>query len=427
MAKIFPFRGYRYSPEAGPADRLLTQPYDKISPEMQANYYQASPHNFVRLIKGQEKPGDDAAHNVYTRAAADLEDWIRQGVLVQEPEPAFYPYFQEFEHPETGQVFERRGFIGLTEAVGYEKKVVHRHERTHSGPKLDRLRLTRHTKAHFGQLFMLYDDPEFAVDRQLDEMAAIPPLLEVRDEFGVRHRLWKITDPSRLGEMQHAMESKNLLVADGHHRYETALAYARENPGLAGAGKVMMTFVNLRSPGLVVLATHRLLDGLPGFSSDDLLRRAAPFFEIEPLASAAQLLEHLDSAPRDRSTIGLAADAGNTHCLLRVRPEAADELLAGSSELERQLDVVILHKLLLAKCLDVSEEDVRELKNIRYQRGARDAIKEVHAGRTQLAFLLRPVSARQVAGIAFAGSVMPQKSTDFFPKLLSGLTTYRLG
>ena len=426
MAKIFPFSAYRYSSQAGAISELVTQPYDKISPDMQEGYYSASPHNVIRLIKGKEEPSDDDSKNVYTRAAATLEDWISSGVLEQEPQPALFPYFQQFGHPETGKPFVRKGFIGLTQAVDYSAGIVHGHELTHSGPKLDRLQLTRHTRAHFGQLFMLYDDPESVIDAALDRAAAGPPLISVSDEFGVTHTVWRINDPAEITEIQAAMETKKLLVADGHHRYETALAYAKENPGIPGADKVMMTFVNMSAPGLVVLATHRVLGGLRGFDGEAILSKGAEFFDIERLDSAVELQQRLEGAAAGRCAIG-AVLQGNPPCLLTGKKMAIDRALDSLTPQERGLDVVVLHALLLNKVLGVSEEDVKELKHIRYVRGSQAAVSEVQNGLAQAAFLLRPVSVHDVAEVSFSGKVMPQKSTDFYPKLLAGLTIYRFG
>ena len=432
MAKVFPFRAYRYTPKAGDPNHLVTQPYDKITPELQQRYYDASPYNFVRLTKGREEPSDNGGRNVYTRAADRLQAWINDGILAPDDEPSFYAYFQEFVHPETKEVCVRKGFIGLTEALPYEARVVHGHELTHSGPKLDRLQLTRHTKAHFGQLFVLYDDPDHVVDTQLAKAEEHSPLLFVEDEFGVRHTLWKIDEPHAVTAIQAAMEPKKLLIADGHHRYETALAYARENPDLAGADKVMMTFVNMRQEGLVVLATHRVLSGLEGFDPGTLLEKAGRHFGIEAFSSADKLEDALRDAPAGRAAIGLVMEGDSRSYLLTEKADAVSALLSGSllsgtSELERALDVVVLHRALLGATMDISEEDVCQLKNIRYVRGFESAVAEVRSGGAQVACLLRSVPVAKVAEVAFAGGVMPQKSTDFYPKLLSGLTIYRLG
>ena len=240
MARIFPFQPYRYSAQAGPAESLVTQPYDKISPAMQARYLALSPFNLVRVILGERFPSDTESNNVYTRAAGLLNDWIAAGVLERESSPSLYGYFQRFTVPDTGQVLERKGFIGLGAVEDYSAGVVHRHEQTLSGPKKDRMELLRHTHAHFGQIFMLYPDRELAVDQVLDQAAAAAPVTTVKDEYGALHRVWNISDPAVVGHIQTLMADKKLLIADGHHRYETALAFCKDNPALPGESVVLL-------------------------------------------------------------------------------------------------------------------------------------------------------------------------------------------
>ena len=220
---------------------------------MRTRYLSLSPHNLVRVILGEPGAADSAADNVYTRAANHLKDWTASGALARDSEPGIFAYFQEFTVPDTGERLVRKGFIGLGAVEDYSANVVYRHEQTLAGPKKDRLELLRHTHAHFGQLFMLYPDPERTIDVLLDQAAAGPPLAEVTDEYGAVHRLWRIADATRI---QQLMADKKLLIADGHHRYETALAFRNENPSLPGADRVMMTFVNMHSTGLKILATH---------------------------------------------------------------------------------------------------------------------------------------------------------------------------
>lgn len=427
MARITPFRALRYTSQAGCLEDLVTQPYDKISPAMQKRYYALNPHNIVRVIKRSDDSPGSETDNVYTRAAADFNRWIAEGLLAHDPEPAFYPYFQQFEHPETGETVVRKGLICLGPVVDYSAGIVHGHELTHSGPKLDRLNLSRHTRAHFGQLFLLYDDPTSTVDAISDQAASGQPLLSVSDEYGVRHTVWRIAEPAVVAQIQQAMADKKLLIADGHHRYETAQAYHRENPNLPGSDKVMMTLVNMRAPGLVVLATHRVFAGLPDFDGTALLERAGRYFDIEPLESDEALRRRLDCAAPETALLGVVLAGDPKAYLLSARPDALDPLLSGVSPAERRLDVVILHRALIEQALGVSEDDVRELKNISYVRGFGNAADEVRKGAAQVAFLMRPVRPEQVAEVAFSGRVMPQKSTDFYPKLLTGLTIYRVG
>jgi uncharacterized protein (DUF1015 family) len=399
---------------------VVTQPYDKITPEMQARYLAQSPHNLVRVILGERKPGDGESDNVYTRAAAYLDGWIANGVLARDAEPGIYPYFQEFTLPDTGERLVRKGFIALGAVEDYSANVVYRHERTLAGPKKDRLELLRHTRAHCELIFMLYPDAAGQIDALLDQAAAAPPLGEVTDEYGAIHRIWKVAQASRSAQAPVAsdivqlMADKKLLIADGHHRYETALAYRDENPGLAGADRVVMAFVNMHSPGLRILATHRLVNGLQteNFPAD-FLRAAANDFIVREIDSVSALQS--------------AWQKNTTGCTI-IGAAIADKLYAlEERDARNQLDLRILHEELLAKALGIGEDAVRDEKFIRYVRGIDKAVAEAREGRAQIAFLLNPVSVEQVAETSFAGGVMPQKSTDFYPKLLSGLTIYRVG
>ena len=410
MATIFSFQPYRYTLLGGSLQDLVTQPYDKISPEMRQRYLRASPHNLVRIILGERLPSDSESDNVYTRAAGHLNDWTAQGILARDQEPGLFAYFQEFTEPDSGERLVRKGFIGLGAVEEYSAGVVYRHEQTLSGPKKDRLELLRHTHAHFGQLFMLYPDPAGEIDRLLDEAAQAAPLGDVTDEYGARHRFWNIADAARVSRIRQLMSDRKLLIADGHHRYETALAFRRENPGLPGADRVMMTFVNMHSPGLKILATHRLVSGIPGFDAGEFVRQAAAGFELAQIPNL-EALRHAWAESPARAIIGAAI--GGRLYLIEARESAG------------QLDVKVLHERLL-RLLGIGEDAVREEKNLRYIRGLDAAAAEARGGAAQIAFLLKPVSVDEVARISFAGGVMPQKSTDFYPKLLSGLTIYKL-
>jgi uncharacterized protein (DUF1015 family) len=378
---------------------------------MQADYLARSPYNLVRVILGERRSSDSERDNVYTRAAAHINDWTSSRILGQDAAPGIYPYFHQFTLPDTGERLVRKGFIALGGLEDYTANVVYRHERTLAGPKKDRLELLRRTHAHCELIFMLYPDADGAVDALLDRAAAAPPLGEVTDEYGAVHRIWKMEGASSVGQL---MADKKLLIADGHHRYETALAFRDENPGLPGADRAPMAFVNMHSPGLRILATHRLVSGLPrdNFPAD-FLRAVADDFKVQGIDSPENLQQAWRSNTSGRSIIGAAIGAK-----LYVLEER---------DARNELDLRILHEQILAKTLGIGEEAVRDEKFIRYMRGLDKAIAEARDGRAQIAFLLRPVAVEQVAETSFAGGVMPQKSTDFFPKLLSGFTIYRLG
>jgi uncharacterized protein (DUF1015 family) len=387
---------------------LVTQPYDKISPAMQNRYLSMNPYNLVRVVLGEHQPEDSETDNVYTRANRFMEEWTASGILVQDARPGVFPYFQEFVVPDTGERLVRKGFIALGAVEEYSAGVVYRHEQTLSGPKKDRLELLRHTHTHFEPIFMLYAEAAGAIDALLDEAAARAPLGEVTDEYGAIHRLWKIADG---GPIQTLMADKKLLIADGHHRYETAMAFRNENPGLPGAGRMMMAFVNMHSAGLKILATHRLVNGLnPEGFPETFLRAASNRFQVEEIDSLDALKQAwMDAA--GRTIIGAAI--GSRLFVFEDRSARGE------------LDVRILHQRLLGEVLGISEEAVRDEKHLRYIRGIDAAAGEVRKGSAQIAFLLQPTSIQQVADTSFGGGVMPQKSTDFYPKLLSGMTIYK--
>lgn len=440
MAEIAPFRALRYNPQRVALDRVVTQPYDKITPAMQEGYYSASPYNLVRIILGKSQVGDSESANTYTRAAANFHDWQNDGVLAQDPEPSLYRYTQTFCVPASsvGQglvEMERVGFIGAGRIHDYGDQVVFRHEQTLSKPKSDRLNLLRATRAHFGQIFMLYSDPGSSVDSVLT--SAIQPSQPdacVTDEYGVIHRLWRVWDTAAIRGVQQKLADKKLIIADGHHRYETALNYRNERRAATGSSdpnapdeRVMMTFVNMEAPGLVILPTHRVVFGLKNFDLSSLLGGAQPYFETVPLDSSAPLESSLVRLQEQgRSGPAVLVATKDSSVILRARSGAADALLPQYTPAQRQLDVLQLHKILLEQVLGLSEESIRNQENLSYVRDAAETVERVQHGEAQVAFLMNPCRMEQVRDIAFAGGVLPQKSTDFYPKLLSGLTIYPL-
>jgi len=440
MAQIYPFRAWRYNPSVVRLEDAATQPYDKISPAMQQAYYQRSPYNLVRIILGKPELFDaEGGENVYSRAARDFSAWREQGVLAREKAPAIFAYAQRFRVPGTEIVKERRGFIALGKLHDYAEQVVFRHEQTLSKPKSDRLNLLKATHAHFGQIFMLYSDPAGSVEKILYDGAGAAEA-EVTDEYGVLHRLWKVSDPAAIRMVTAAMADKKLIIADGHHRYETALNYSKQHAASAPAKKessptelpqpaypeaaVMMTFVNMDSDGLVVLPTHRVVHSLEGFDPTAFARAAEEFFTVEALP-AADSSSYIDTLTRQQGTAFVAV-ARYGAFLLRSKPEVIAAALADLPERQRQLDLSHLHSIVLDRLLGLNEEKVREQTNIRYLRDANEAVEQVRRGEADVTFLTNPVSMEQLREVAFAGDVMPQKSTDFFPKLLSGLTIYAL-
>ena len=430
MPEILPFRALRYNPAHVELSTAVTQPYDKITPAMQAGYYAAGPYNLVRIILGRSEPGDDHTHNVYSRAADNLRRWRSQGIFAQDRAPAIYIYSQQFTVPASSQQAERRGFIAAGRLYDYSEAVVFRHEQTLAKPKSDRLNLLRATRAHFGQIFMLYSDPEQQLASLLSTSA--PPVTSVRDEYGVLHQLWPVSDPAAIARMQSLMRDKKLLIADGHHRYETALNYRNERRAECGCKNaapydyVMMTLINMESPGLIILPTHRVLSGLSSSQKAQLLPALEPYFSCTdlPASDLNSAMQQLATAGRDKTAF-LLATVAKLH-LLTAKPGKINAALDSLSPLQRQLDVTALHNLVLENLLGLPEESIRNQENISYHRDAAEAVARVRDAGADFAFLMNPVRNEQMRDIAFAGEVMPQKSTDFYPKLLSGLTIYAL-
>lgn len=434
MAEIYPFRALHYNSTAIDLQKVVTQPYDKISPEMQARYYATSPYSFVRLILRQADP--NSGRSIYSEAAEELHNWIEGRTLVSEGEPAIYPYFQEFAVPgEPANRKQRRGFVALLRLEEYSAGVVHRHEETLSGPKADRLELLKATRCNFGQIFMLYSDPAGEIDHLLRKETEAKPWQQMTDEYSSLHSMWRVSDPRVLGQVIDAMRSKKLVIADGHHRYETSLAYARERrqnaPEDDRANYIMATFVPLESDGLLVLPTHRVVHNLPGFDWEKLCREAAPFFQVEKLATSGEtaqdapvIRQALEKSGREQPAIAAYAGAGRA-ALFKLKKDAGLAAALGEfPETLRRLDVVLLHGLVLEKVMRIDRQAVREQKYLRYVRELEQAVDEVNAGRAQVAFLMNPTPIQAVCENAYAGLPLPQKSTDFYPKLLSGLTVY---
>ena len=446
MARLYPFRALRYDTSKVNMTDVVTQPYDKITPAMQDAYYAASPYNLIRVILGKKLAGDtEEGENVYSRAAATLSEWRKDGVLKEESEPALFGYSQTYTVPGTTEVRERKGFIGLGHLYDYADKVVYRHEQTFPKHKSDRLALFKATRAYCEQIYMLYSDPTFTAEKAIFESGAAPEL-EITDEYGVVHRVWKLTDAELIKKVLKAMEDKWLLIADGHHRYETSTGYMQERAAALGVdpktteptkdadglpvpafpeAAMMMTFVNADAPGITILPTHRVMHSLPGFDGKEFAAKAAEFFTVEEIAGKVSDVELLKKLSATTGVAIVAATAGADY-LLVPKAEAVKPLVAGLSPRQAALDVTILHKVAIEKLLGLDEATVRAGNNISYLREASVAVADVRAGKADVAFLIKPVTLEQMKDVSLNLEVMPQKSTDFYPKLLSGLAMYTL-
>jgi uncharacterized protein (DUF1015 family) len=450
MARIYPFRALRYDPSRVNMEDVVTQPYDKITPAMQERYYKASPYNLIRVILGKHFPNDTDEENVYTRAADTLRTWRREHILAEESEPALYGYSQTYTVPHTEEIRERRGFIALGHLYDYAEKVIYRHEQTFPKHKSDRMSLFKATRAYCEQIYMLYSDPAFTAEKLIfgakgpNGFDDNPADLAITDEYGVVHKVWKLTDPTLINLIVTAMADKKLIIADGHHRYETAVAYAKERsvqlrlplnqpvdpdhrvpnshvpaPAFPEAA-MMMTFVNMDAPGITILPTHRVIHGLEHFSSPDFIVRASAFFDIKELDSPDTSV--LSDTPR---TAFIAVTIDGSYLLI-AKPDVIAAQLKDLPPRQRQLDVVQLHRIVLDKLLGLDQETITRLGSVSYIREADEAVAMVTEGDSSIAFLIKPITLDQLRDVSLAGDVMPQKSTDFYPKLLSGLAIYAL-
>ena len=394
MAEILPFHGVIYDAKrVKPAD-VLTQPYDKITTEMRERYLKQSPYNLVQIELGKEQPGDSDSNNKYTRARDLYRQWLKEGVLRKSAKPAFYWLEQIFD----GKT--RRGLIAAVKLHRWDECVVMPHEHTLSKPKADRLSLLREVGSQQGQIFMLHPDP-------IPKPKLGAPLYELVDDYNVTNKLYEVLET---GDIQAAIAPQKLYIADGHHRYETSLAF-RDEAGTEASKYVMATLVDMNDPGLVVLPTHRTVSHLMGFDRQAFAGKLAQNFEVTRQTTVKPEM------------IGMYD--GESFYSLRPKKDLRP-LFAGKPPLWDTLDVAILHVAILEALLGIGEKHLREESNVTYWREPEKAVAEVKAGKAQLAFFLAPTPVSDVKAISDAHSRMPQKSTDFYPKLLSGMVIYEV-
>ena len=408
--KIEALRGYRYAGgDTRDLSRVVAPPYDQISPADQDRLYAMSPHNIVRVTYRKDEPGVDK----YGRAHQVLQSWLAARIWVRDEEPAIYPYQQTYRV--NGQSVTRRGFVALGEVSDYACRVVLPHERTHAGPKLDRLQLLEATAADVGLLFMLVSDPTGEV-MQLTEPRG-EPIGEARDLRGEWHRLWRLTDPRVVTGVRALMAGRPVIIADGHHRYETAVEYARRHPT---ASTKLMAFFALEASGLTILANHRLVRGRSALSLSELTAAAAPWFEVSALT------DPLAFRPAPRS-IGVITPDGAA--VLTMRRDSFDRIAwpAGTSRTWRSLPVAILHEGLLKPFLHIDDAGEGTAGHLDYTADPAEAVRQARQGLCQAAFLIAPTTPAELQTIVQGGEVLPQKSTHFYPKLLDGLIFHRLG
>ena len=423
MPEIRPFKGLRYNPEtAGDMGGIICPPYDIIPPSMQQELYDSSEYNAVRL----ELPKED---DPYGTAAERLAQWMQEGALMQDDEPALYPYFQTYTDPE-GNTYTRKGFFCALRLHEFSEKKVLPHERTLSGPKKDRLNLFKRTRANISSIFGLYADEELQADRAIEEFADNhEPVVDAAFQ-GVRNRLWKMTDPDIVATVQQVLLDRQVYIADGHHRYETGVNYrnlrAEENPSHTGDEPynfILIYLANIFDEGLIIFPLHRMVHSLEQFSPEGLIETLSTNFEVKPLGGREDLKLYLEGESSSH-VYGVVTSGGVWGMRLKNPPAT----LLGDSVPSPllQLSVVVLHELILQRMLGITPEAMRSQANLVYEEDDRKVFDAVENGGIQVGFIVKPTTVQQVRDISQAGEVMPQKSTYFYPKIMTGLVMHRL-
>lgn len=435
MANIRPFKGLRYNPDKFcDLSDVITAPYDRIGESEQAAYYEQSPYSLVRIIQGLHTPDDDATDNVYTRAQCYTRTWMAEEVFIRDPEPALYVLEQRFTTPD-GVEHVRRGLTAALELTRFDEGVVLPHEHTLRGPKVDRLNLTTATQTAWGHIFILYPDEATAVNTLLQPFldSHMPGIFHDQVvEPGVEQAFWVVNDEELIVNVVEAMkENQPLIIADGHHRYETALGYRddmREQhpdaPPNAAFNYVLATFVSLGDPGLVVLPTHRLIHSYHGLSSKELLAILESDFEIRAMPTLGRLQDEMEKAVPQQPRYGFYD--GAYHLLTLKSLNVIDQLLPDRDPNFRHLDVTVLHELVIERAMGLSKESVLRRENLTYLRDPLPGLEAVDEGEANFLFILNPTRVSQIRACTAAGERMPQKSTDFFPKVVSGLVALPL-
>jgi uncharacterized protein (DUF1015 family) len=413
---VRPFKGILYDPQRVDLSRVVAPPYDVISPSDQRRYYRQDEHNVVRLIAGEVHPTDTPEDNKYARAAGFFRQWLAEGVLRQETSPRLYVYSHRFVDPINGQARERRGILGVVELEPFGSGVLP-HEQTHARAKADRLSLTRAVVANLSPVFALYEDPALAIAPIIAPAMSEPPRLSITGEDGDHHTVWSISGAPRFHDLAEVFRASRLYIADGHHRYETALNFRNrqrqehpEAPPDAAFNYVLMLLVDVADPGLTILPTHRLLHDFERFDPA-LVSRLASRHRVTPRHDRAALLAAMQE-PASGHRIGIAL-AGTYFTVDIERAGAADPV--------SRLDVSVLHHEILQRELGLEPAELESERYLSYSRDVGALLDRLETGAGQAAFLLRPPAVSDVVEVARAGHVMPQKSTYFFPKPASGI------
>ena len=413
MVDVRPFKAITYTKKAGDTPDLITQPYDKIDPAMQKEYYEKSTYNYCRLILPTEQ-------NKYQVANERIQQWLQQGVMAKESQPAIFITRQQFSLD--GKKLERTGLIAALRLYPYSENMVFPHEGTYKAPKADRLNMLRTVQKDLEPVFLIYSDPQKATIAVMQEIAETKPIVQVTDSLGVKHTVWKVTDPAKIKQLQAVLATKKMVIVDGHHRYESALAYRDEMRSKGNWSEDsafnfhMSIIVPVEDEGLVVLPTHRLLKDCR--LTFELLEAFKFFFDVFEIAPTVEAIESFLEAHIHEHAFCMY-DGKAYGLTLKHDKVVYDFVNANVSKETKIFDVVILRDIVFKFILKTGELNMDE--NILYVRWAKAAIEKVDHGEASIAFLLNSVSAKTVAEIAQQHELLPEKSTDFYPKMASGL------
>lgn len=420
MAELRPFQGLRFTPQAGPIEELVCPPYDIVSEEQRQEYLKVNPHNVIRL----ELPRD--GEDPYETAGETLRGWLSQHVLAQDKKPCMYIYEEEFNAH--GQRRRVKGLIALVKLEEFSKGVVLPHEETLSKAKTDRFHLMGATFCNFSQIYSLYNDDEGKTFRQIQQLSADTPAVEFTGEEDITHRLWRVESEDALRELSGGFVHRKLYIADGHHRYETALNFrnALREQGIAKkgdlSGYVMMLLVDMENEGLVVFPTHRLVRDLKDFQPEQVLQECGAYFDVEEHDDLSAMEAVLEQCYNEgKKSFGFFSGGSRWQLLTLKEGDVMAQMLPGASPALQGLDVSVLHSLILERIMGIDKENMAKQINLTYTKVFDEAIEGVRSGEFQCAFLLNPTKVSEIRDVAAAGEKMPQKSTYFYPKAITGL------
>ena len=433
MATILPFKGLRYNSEKiKDISKVITPPYDVISEKERDDYYQLHPDNIIRLILSKELPGDDQSNNKYTRSAESFETWRKEEILKEEAEPAIYIYAQEFTL--SGKKYIRRGFISLVKLEDFQTGEIYPHEHTLAKPKEDRMNLMKACDANLSQVFTFFEDEDATISSFLHKVSEGDPNIDFTDIYGVKNSLWAIKDKAVIEALITQMKDRALFIADGHHRYETALFYRdlvngtkkeQNSNGDSPADYIMMMCVSMEDPGLVILPTHRLARNVKDLDPEKIKSSLNEVFDISDMGSdcdADMLTQKLSEDSHKHKIAMYIGEGDKKFYILTLRDEnLLDQILTGEYVEWKSIDTGILHGVIFDRALGIQAKNISKSENVKYNQGVEDSVTRVNEGEYQIAFFLNPTKIGQIKEIATKRHKMPPKATYFYPKLMTGM------